>query len=139
MPSPTLSDPLRAWTTYSPIRTVTEISPEEVELQRRLITLPRSIRRAGLLGASRSVLRRPAPIPKRPTWTWRIPEASVQCKPQHDLPILSSHAKLHGEIQTRFIDGVEYRNCFGLWLAENGDEAPESGRLMPAERCHHAM
>lgn len=62
MPSPTLSDPPRAWTTYSPIRTVTEISPEEVELQRRLITLPRSIRRAGLLGASRSVLRRPAPI-----------------------------------------------------------------------------
>lgn len=39
-------------------------------------------------------------------------------------PRLSSHAPLCKELERIFIDGVEYRNCLGLWLSHDWTHAP---------------
>lgn len=61
-------------------------------------------------------------------------ETSLHCEPCQtkvpqqvvavSRPNLSSHVPLTKHQQRMFVNGIEYRNCLGLWLSKNGQPAP---------------
>lgn len=66
-----------------------------------------------------------APLRRQPA-TPNIAAQSLHKRDEYEFPEpkLSSHVPLFRDQERIFVDGVEYRNCLGLWLSYTGEHAP---------------